>query len=66
MDGKVHGFFGSSIAVLSFDLKAEAGDRSCSMKKAFLEISQIHRKTPTPDSLFLNKVAGLSLSLQLY
>ena len=40
MDGKVHGFFGSSIAVLSFDLKAEAGARRYSMKKAFLEISQ--------------------------
>ena len=40
MDEKVHGFFGSSIAVLSFDLKAEAGARRYSMKKAFLEISQ--------------------------
>ena len=32
--------------------------RRCSVKKVFLEISQIHRKTPVPESLF-NKVAGL-------
>ena len=36
----------------------EAVVRRCSVKKLFLKISQIHRKTPVPESLF-NKVAGL-------
>ena len=30
----------------------------CSVKKIFLEISQIHKKAPVPESFF-NKVAGL-------
>ena len=36
----------------------EAVAQRSSVKKVFLEISQIHRKTPVPESLF-NKVAGL-------
>ena len=31
------------------------GQRTCSVKKLFLEISQIHRKMPVPEPLF-NKV----------
>ena len=30
----------------------EAVAQTCSVKKVFLEISQIHRKTPVPESLF--------------
>ena len=36
----------------------EAVARGSSVKKAFLEISQIHRKAPVPESFF-NKAAGL-------
>ena len=35
------------------NLNAEAVARRCSVKKIFLEISQIHRKTPIPESLSL-------------
>ena len=38
--------------------KAEAVAQRCSVKKVFLEISQIQRKTPVPEFLFY-KVAGL-------
>ena len=38
----------------------EAVVQRCSIKKVFLEILQIHRKTPVPESLF-NQVAGLRL-----
>ena len=31
---------------------SEAVARRCSVKKVFLEMSQIHRKTPVPESLF--------------
>ena len=37
---------------------AEEVAEGCSVKKMFLEISKIHRKTPMPESLFY-KVAGL-------
>ena len=30
----------------------EAVVQTCSVKKVFLEISKIHRKTPVPESLF--------------
>ena len=30
----------------------EAVSQRCSIKKVFLEISQIHRETPVPESLF--------------
>ena len=30
----------------------EAVSQRCSIKKVFLEISQTHRKTPVPESLF--------------
>ena len=36
----------------------EAVAQRCSVKKMFLEISKVHRKTPMLESLF-NKVAGL-------
>ena len=39
-------------------LSAEAVVQRCSVKKVFLEISQSHRKTPVPETLF-NKFAGL-------
>ena len=35
--------------------RSEAIVQRCSVKKAFLEISQIHRKTLVPESLFLKK-----------
>ena len=31
---------------------SEAVAQRCSVKKVFLEISQLHRKTPVPESLF--------------
>ena len=39
--------------VAAKELKAEAVVRRCSVKKGFLQISQIHRKTPVPESFFL-------------
>ena len=36
----------------------EAVAHRCSVKKVFLKISKIHRKTPVPESLF-NNVADL-------
>ena len=37
---------------------SEAVVQRCSVKEIFIEISQIHRKTPVPESLFI-KVTGL-------
>ena len=33
-------------------LKVEAVGQTCSVKKVFLEMFKIHRKTPVPESLF--------------
>ena len=41
---------------LSNNEKPEAVGQGCSMKKVFLEISQIHRKAPVPESHFLIKL----------
>ena len=35
------------------------------MKKGFLKISKNSQENPVPESLFFNKVAGLSLQLPL-
>ena len=37
---------------------SEGGPRGCSIRKVFLKYGEIHRKTPTLESLF-NKVADL-------
>ena len=37
----------------------EVATRGVLCKKVFLEISQNSQKTPVPESLFFNKVAGL-------
>ena len=34
------------------NITSEAVVRRCSVRKVFLEILQIHRKTPVPESLF--------------
>ena len=43
-------------STLSNNEKPEAVGQECSIKKVFLEILQIHRKVPVPESLFLIKL----------
>ena len=41
-----------TFSILNSQTHSEAVAQMCSVKKMFLEISKIHRKTPVPESLF--------------
>ena len=51
--------------VAAKELKADAVVRRCSVKKGFLQISQIHRKTPVPESFFYSLKPETSLKQSL-
>ena len=45
---------------VNFIRKTEAAVQRCSVKKVFLEILQIHKKTPAPESLFRKMMTDAS------